>query len=1385
MRPTLAFVVSVALVLLAFALATPAKAQPIDPKAVPEPLRPWTQWALNGKDDVLCAPMNGDDAGTPRCAWPSRLALDLDEHGGKLSQAWHLDAKRWVPLPGDAKRWPQDVNVDGARAVVIAQGGAPSVEIAPGDHVVTGTFTWDSLPESLRIPQETGLLALTIRGAVVASPNRDAQGVVWLQKVAAAEEGDNLSIVVHRKATDDIPLVLTTHVELHVSGKNRELLLGRALPSGFVPMSLESQLPARVEADGRLRVQARAGVFVVDLVARSEGPVNALARPDPGGPWREGDEVWVFEAKNDLRIVTIEGIAAIDPQQTTLPEAWKRLPAYPMKVGDTLRLVEKRRGDTDPPPNQISLSRKLWLDFDGSGYTASDVITGTMTRDWRLTMAAPTIVGRVSVGGKDQFITHLEGSSANGVEIRQGTLSVNADSRIPGLADIPAVGWAHDFHQVSGTLQVPPGWRLVHATGVDSVPGTWVHHWTLLEIFLALIIAIAIARLWGWSWGVISLGMLVLTLPENEAPKWTWLVVLAFEALMRVIKHVQAKAVFGWGRVGAFVLVALVTTMFLIDHVRQGMYPALGSSPESSVSAVDEETRQQSIDMKEGGTGTKAAPVGGAGAPPPPRADVEQERAEPPKAPAPAATFGSILDYRKSNAQVYDPTAAVQTGPGLPRWEWTRVSLGWSGPVTASQRLHLYLLSPRENLALALVRAILLIAVLVRMMPWKLRIGSGAKAAPIIALALTLLPTAARADVPTQSTLDDLRDRLTQRPTCSPSCAASSRLAIEVRAGVLRARMSVEAAARTSVPLPSSAQWAPTEVLLDGKAATALARANDGVLWIELGPGAHDIALAGAMPDRESMQLSLHMKSHRVQGVSEGWTIAGLHEDGLADDDLQLTRVRRAEDAGAGSVQPGALPPFVRIERTLEIALDWHVSTRIVRATPTGSAIVLEVPLLAGESVTTADVRVSGGKALVNMGPQVKDFAWRSTLDQKSPIKLAADKSLAWIEVWRADVGPIWHAAYSGIPFVHTEPAGDIKIPEWRPWPAEEASVILTRPAGVEGQTLTIDHSRAQIAPGLRATDVTLTLGVRSSRGAQHTLTIPEGAQLESVTINGAVQPIRQDGRRVTIGVVPGAQTIALVWREPRGIATTFDASSIDLGAPSVNTTIDLSVPSARWLLFVGGPRLGPAVLFWSMLLVLLVVAAALGRVRFTPIAWWQWMLLAIGLSQVGVIAGAFFVGWLIVLGWRKERAVDGVALFNVRQVMIVLWTIAALVILVIAMVHGLLGAPEMQVRGNGSTIDRLVWFADRSGATLPNAWMLSVPMMAYRGVMLAWALWAAISLLGWIKWGWGAFTEGGAWKKSPPRPPMQGPMQPPMQPPMQGSPWQGPPVPPGQPPVG
>jgi len=164
---------------------------------------------------------------------------------------------------------------------------------------------------------------------------------------------------------------------------------------------------------------------------------------------------------------------------------------------------------------------------------------------------------------------------------------------------------------------------------------------------------------------------------------------------------------------------------------------------------------------------------------------------------------------------------------------------------------------------------------------------------------------------------------------------------------------------------------------------------------------------------------------------------------------------------------------------------------------------------------------------------------------------------------------------------------------------------------------------------------------------------------------------------------------------------------------------------------------------------VIFLAAAGLARTNLTPLRWWQWALLGLGLTQVTVPAAAVIAGWLLVLGLRARIPEETEARrFDAMQAGLALLTLLAAAALVSAIKKGLLGFPEMQVMGNGSTAYNLLWYADRAAGLTSRVWVLSVPMFFYRLLMLAWALWLAYSLTGWVKWGWGSFTKGGYWKK-------------------------------------
>jgi hypothetical protein len=1165
---------------------------------------------------------------------------------------------------------------------------------------------------------------------------------------------------------DEIPLQLITRVELNVSGRQREELLEGLLPAAFIPMRLDSRLPARLEPDGRLRIQVRPGNWTVEFTARHPGETSTLALAEHPSPWPE-EEVWVFDARNHLRLVEIVGPVPVDTAQTALPESWRPFPAYLMQPGAEMRFRVIRRGDPEPAPDALSLQRHLWLDFDGGGYTIQDTIHGTMTRGWRLEMNAPTQLGQATLDGEPQFVTARGDAGKPGFEVRRGSIDLTADSRYEASRSrVPAVGWDQDFQRVDATLHLPPGWKLFSVGGVDNAPDTWFKRWTLLDIFLVLIAALAVRGLWRWPAGLLALVALALIWHEPGAPRVVWLHVLAPVALLRVLPEGWFRTAVSWYRNLALLALIVIAVPFMVNQVRLGLYPQLDTPsgrglfataevapapppPPALAPAPAEDTAVTSEMMvgPEGATEIAGAAVGKVAR----KGRRLLKQAVGAREDAPA---GARLEQ-------LDPDALVQTGSGVPDWQWRQIPLNWNGPVQRDQDMTFVLLSPAMNLVLSIARTLLVVALALvvfgrRAPPWPL---SGRGAAALLALSalpgLSLHAPPAAADLPDAALLKELETRLTAAPDCLPECAQVPRMRVELEPDTLIVRLEVHAVEDVAVPLPARAgSWLPADVSVDGVAADALLRAADGTVWIRLEPGAHQVLLRGAPPPAATFQLPLPLSPRRVDAAVTGWSVDGIEQSVPVGAQLQFTRVKTestGSGAGLAELQPGELPPLLRVERTLRLGLEWRVETHVRRISPQGSPVVVRVPLLPGEAVLTGDLKIEDGHVLVSLGARDAGFGWESTLAKAAEVRLVAPDNRHWTEVWRADVSPIWHMEPAGIAVVHHQDPQGRWLPEWRPWPGESVTLAVTRPRGVPGRTLTVDAVALEVAPGKRATDTTAAFTLRSSRGGQHTLVVPDDAVLQSVVIDGVAQPIRQDGRSVTVPVHPGLQTVTLALRQPDGLGTWFWSAAVDAGAPSVNTRVHVTLGRDRWVLMLGGLPLGPAVLYWGVLTVIALIAYGLGRLPWTPLGTGRWFLLGVGLSQSGIWTGLVIVGWLLALGLRSRLAADtGRVRFNALQVALFLLTLVALAMLFQAVKQGLLGYPQMQIVGNESSAWDLRWYQDRSAAALPRAWIVSVPLWVYRGLMLAWALWLAFALLRWLRWGWECMNRGGLWRSRP-----------------------------------
>ncbi len=1336
------------LLLLLASLAAPAASAP----AVPEPLQPWVPWVLDGHEDSACARLDG----APLCAWPGRLQLTLDERGGNFVLDVRADAPTALAIPGDTTHWPQDLR-DGSAPAQLARGDVPTVTLSPGAHRISGTFAWSRLPESLPVPPSIALVELTLRGSRVANPRRDKDGLLWMQGGASEEaEEDRLAIEVHRRVDDGVPVIVTTRLKLRVSGRSREVSLPTPLLAGTEATFLSSSLPARLESDGSLKVQLRPGEWELQVDGRSTGPVQTLRAPQAADPW-PAEETWVFQAAPAVRSVRVDGAPGVDPARTSLPADWRSLPAWRVARGTELEFVELRRGEAKPPPDRLSVQRRLWLSLDGQEFAVRDDVAGSLFAGGRLELQAPGVLGRATVGNQDQLITVGDGT-ASGVEVRDGSLQMQATSTWARGGRFPAVGWNRDAQSLTANLQLPPGWRLVAATGVDDARGAWLERWTLMDLFLVLLIALAVGQLTQRRWGAASLVLLLLCWQEDGALQWQWIALLVALGLLRVLPAGFARRVVDLGRWAVVLLLATQAVVFSWSASQAALFPQLGNYASEAIDGYRggfDDGVSMNFAAKE------AAPAAA-----PTEALLEEdiaqdvEQAWEGKARRTSGgrgyVSGSSISKSVNRASRLDPQAVVQTGPGLPRWSWTDYTLTWNGPVSANHEVGLILTGPAVNGVLGLLRVagtVLLLLLLAdprrtgTVLPFR-------KTAPASGTALLLLgalsvaaltPDPAQAqELPDKELLGELQTRLLARPACEPNCAQLVELGLRADASglTLSAEVHAEALSAWRLPGPDSA-WTPARVQLDGADVLALRRSADGFLSVRVPPGVHRVVMSGPARDEVGLQFPGAPKVLRFVGV--GWTIAGYRPDAPPPGSVQLSRARTLEETAEDGRSEAELAPWLQVQRELDLGVPWLVHNTLTRLGGGTRAVLAKIPLLPGEAVTSSGIPVEAGEAIVALEPGETVRRWDSTLTEADSLTLTAPADRPWTEVWSLDCSPIWSCGAEGLaPTRHL--ADGRWLPRWDPWPGEALTLTLRRPPPAEGVTTTIDHVKLDLTSGRRLLESAVTVSLRSSQGGEHAVTLPPGAALRSFQLDGRDHPAQPDGDRLVFAVEPGSHEIVARWSQDAAGGLIAKAPAVGVGASASNVEIAWTLPEHRWVLWAWGPRWGPVVTVWQYLLVLLLASFLLARFAPTPLALHDWLLLGLGLTQIPPAVTVFLVLWLVALSFRGRGKPASWWVHDGLQLALLGMTLIALGILYAAIYEGLVADPDLGVRGAGSYGRSLRWFADRSGATLPSPGVFWLPVWCWRLAMLLWSLWLASRLLRWLKWGWEQFSAGGLW---------------------------------------
>jgi hypothetical protein len=1298
--------------------------------AIPPDLQPWKPWVLHDHPDITCPHLY--NKAQRSCVWPGQLKLQLGAAGGQFDLQVETFAEAWVVLPGSDGYWPERVSNRGTPVSVVRREDKPQVWLPPGRHELSGVWSWSALPRTLTLPEAAGLLSLSLDGQTVSNPQRTGATELWLrgrQEEKAEPSADSFDLKVFRRLEDNNPALVETRLQLAVSGREREVVTGPLLLPGFQIRRFDSALPARVEKDGRLRVQLKPGRWEIRLLAHSDKPLTSLSYQPADELWPD-QEIWVFQTNTSLRTVQLEGLPGMDPSQTQLPPEWQSLPTYLADSGATLVVRELHRGDPNPTAGQLRLNKSLWLDFAGEHFTVKDQLSGSFAGQ-RLEAVSAYELGRAEQDGQPLSVTRRAADGPRGVEIRSQNLNLLAVSRLANDRELPVSGWMTQFDEVSTQLHLPPGWSLLHAANADWVQGSWIGEWSLWDIFLVLVIAVGLGRATQPFLGGLALVTLVLIFQRPGSPVGIW---LNFAAIFALLPFAKGKWLVWLRRYLwlSFGLLVLILLPYAVNQARQALYPQLERGWLE---------RDSGFDWALPGSSPAPAAVSAL-------ADVDdavEAYAERAVSKAVRARSAPMAPQQ----QAYDPGQKIQVGPGLPDWYWHQARLGWSGPVTQGETLQLYLVPPwlnRLGCLLAILLPLALGVLLVRQpgnhLPLPpLRFASAGIVLLLVGLALAPPQVLAQVD---PQLLQTLEKRLVAPPACLPDCAAIESVVLEDGEGQLAVRMKVHVQSDLAFPLPAQvAGWYPQSVQVDGREAAWL-QSRDGRLWVRLTQGAHDVQLRGTTAGREQIALAFELPLHNVRNRLRQWRLSGEPNPQQLSQLLQLQREQvQAAQEESQRLLPDPVPPYVTVSRRISVGLEWSVTTVVSRVAPEEGAIHLQVPLLPGEAPNSG--QVSDGRMDVRLTPSQSSFSWQSSLRPFADMTLVAAQSQPWAEVWMLDISPSWHAAVKGLPQV----AG--RQNTWMPWPGESIDISISRPTAVEGAQLSLDAVRLTQNLGKRADNLSLQLQLRATQGEHYNLRLPEGAQLQRVLVDGRETPISHSDNQLKIPVNPGSHNLQLDWQSDNAGGLRTETPALDLGMPATNLRLTLQLPADRWLLLVGGPALGPALLFWGVLLVVLVLAVVLARSGLTPLKAYEWVLLSLGVATFNLYVLALIAAWFVALHFRgrREREPDS-SRFNLTQVGLFLLSVIVLGALFSSIPVSLLSRPDMMVTGNGSGATYLQWYQDQSAGALPTAWVISLPLWVYRVAMLLWSLWLAFALMRWLPWAWRNLGVKGYWYQAP-----------------------------------
>lgn len=1366
---------------------------------VPETLREWIPWVKSGMPQLECPKVTG----SRQCAWPGAISFRIGERGGSFTALVEMFSEGDISLPGSSELPVHSLQIATEEGSVIE---APTfslpnglkVRLSKGRYKISGNFSWATPPSAFPIPSDFGLLHVEIEGSstppVISRDDREFRIVKEAQHTA----NDALTITVARHIYDGNPARMQTRIALRVSGGSRSVQLGKVLPDSAVPVAIETSLPYQLQPDGSLSIQLVPGEYVTDLYSYLAQPLTKLTLPKPTIESWPLEETFVFQPDSGFRAVEIQGLSPLSAELSQVPPGWKQGASYVAKKGAEIVFKEMSRGEQSTGPANVSLIRDLWIDLDGAGFTVKDRFSGQLTNSNRLNALSETQVGRASSNGAPILIASDPEKKLKGVEIRTNKLNIEAVSRIESERSISAVGWDQIVQNLSLSLSLPPSWKLIAVRGARYASGSWIDSWTLLDVFLSMLIAVAAYHLFGTSAACIIGALLIVNHEEFLAPR----ILLVHLMLLTVWKSVVQKSTGVWHRLASllvfttFAALALQAAAFIKLQVTQFLYPQLQAGTRYRTFL------QELINVFEGnflawpfllfllgfvfisirsiargktwlkrfgrliGWGFAfvavifvsigfiaggGAIIGGSGAYRDSRNTYDREPAKGNYEAQPAPSSGrSSQSIRRGGAKEAADNTSNQmfsyedkvflAGPPLPQWNWRTHTIGVDAPLGPDHALKFVLLSPFFTRGLSLVRIgllALLLGILFKRLGYTLPTRKFGSAVSIALFAISSWPSPAGAEVPSKEILNDLRNRIEQGECQSEVCSTILEGLFNVSQNSYELDLIVTSAGPSAIVLPGTlSTLLPASILVNGKYSTSVRRNSGNYLEVYVKDGKSKIEIQGELLEKSAFSLEFPQRPVFFKVTTDTWYVEGLSASGVPSESIRLTNrsAKTGQDNTLFNEAASSLPVWITASRSIFIGDQILVSTTLERSGDTAQAASVDAPLLKGEKVTTPGFRSDGTRVLGTIPNGSASVTYTSTISYSSLLELKAVTEKQFTENWSLSCAPIVNCTISGLTPSRTSTL-DNREYSWKPFPDETAQVKIIPLAGIPGDFLTVDSVTHASNWGTSIQSGNLNIIARVTQQSSLSLQLPSGAVLDSALVDGQRGNTTSIAEKVNVLLNPGNHTVAIGYSLPWSPSFREYAPEVRFSTPVHNVIVQIAPSSDRWLLWTGGGLWGPAVVFWGKLFFIALICLGLTWFGLLPVSIPGAVFLSVGLSALPVIALAVPLGWLFAL-----RILPDVS-SKLRSIApwLKISVFAGLTLLALASFYrivqiGLVLAPPMLIAGNQSTANSLRWYLDHTDNTLPRPWVLSLSIGWWRVFALAWSTWLVIVMIRWVR---------------------------------------------------